>query len=1430
MFALQNAGDDPWSLPDASIEPIGVGSDVEKFDLTLFAWESGDDFEGSLSYSTDLFDRRTAERMVGHFQTLLAAAVAAPNTRLSKLDMLTSAERHQVLVEWNDTAVEFSDGLCVHELFEQQAVLSPNATAVSFGTLNLTYRELNERANVLAHRLRDLGVGPDVLVGLCVERGLEMIVGLMAILKAGGAFVPLDSEHPKERLETILRDTAAPVVVTQEHLGDRISSNGAQLLFSDTDFRSSTRATDNLPRVAQASDLAYILYTSGSTGRPKGVAVAIRSLVNLLETMRSELSVSPSDRFLASTTMIFDISYVEIFLPLVCGAHVVVAAKDQVKSPSELARLIIERQVTVAQATPSAWRMLVQEFTGPVPNLRILVGGEALAPDLASKMVAITERVINGYGPTEATIYATTAEITDEGVVCIGRPVANTEVYVLDRYRKPVPIGVPGELFIGGIGVAKGYLNQFELTTERFVVNPFAPDSSARVYRTGDLVRWMPDGNLEFLGRADHQVKVRGFRIELGEIEAALLAHADVASCVVVAREDTPGDKRLVAYCVPEEGVEEPAVDVLRAWCARTLPDYMIPGRFVFLSILPITSNGKVNRRALPAPENIRPKLPDEFVAPRTEIEGTIASVWREVLTLDRIGIHDNFFSLGGDSILGIQMIAKLRKRGVYVTPRMIFQHQTLGLIASAAHGAIAPQAEQDSIEGESPLTPIQHWFAERDLEEAHHYNQAMLLETSNMDPMLVADAVSAVADHHDVLGSNFQTQGTTWTQQFGAAETVASCEHHDLSHLPIEQGTRALSDIADRIQKSLDLSRGPLMRVALIDLDAERRQRLLLIAHHLVIDGVSWRILLEDLGTAYEQLAAGKPVVLPPKTTSFKTWSLRLQTYARSETAQQELEYWLRKRPSAAIPRDMTGDNTEASAATIAVELTESETALLLKNVPATFGTQINDVLVAALANVMKEWTGTDATVLDLEGHGREDLFADVDLSRTVGWFTSLFPLSITLPAGASLTSSLGHVRRQLSEIPHRGVGYGILRYLGHPRAQQALRAVPDPEISFNYHGRFDSSVDGVGTYGNSTSAMGKMRSARGQRSHVLDFILGVTRKRLLIEVTYSQNIHRQETIQAIADRYLSSLREVIRQASNTSALAAAPGTPAEETRGARFSIVGSVDKSSDSRVSLVELNQGRTGSPKLFCIHEIGGNVTGYVPLAEALNPRVSVYGIESRAVSFGSEPDDDIPMMAERYWHTIRMTQPVGPYLLAGWSFGGTLSSEIARLIEAEGQSVDLLIAFDSYLPTREMAQLLARERAVLEEIHGQLTAEANSARTTWSAHWLQQRLQELNLHENLATMGSEELRNSLAVMRAHTRAIADYVPQRINCKVLLYEASESDNVIKLAESWAPFAADLIVKQCAGSHQTLLSKLHIDELAQSVSEAIISVNRQQ
>jgi non-ribosomal peptide synthase protein (TIGR01720 family) len=773
----------------------------------------------------------------------------------------------------------------------------------------------------------------------------------------------------------------------------------------------------------------------------------------------------------------------------------------------------------------------------------ILIGGDAVAPELLREMQQVfpSSHIEELYGPTEATIicitYGVPAVEDQLERNIIGKPLPNVKISIRDREHGIVPVGVAGEIYIGGRGVTRGYQHQPELTAEKFV--SVAGESW---YRSGDRGRYLVDGNIEFLGRIDEQVKIKGFRIELGEIEARLNEHDGLREAVVIVREDD-GDKRLVAYVVPA-GETAPTVSDFRNYLGTMVPEYMIPSAFVTLDELPLTANGKVNRRQLPAPDTARPDLGLEFVAPRSTVEQTLAAVWSQVLKVETVGVHDNFFELGGDSILSIQIVARAQQAGLHLTPKQLFQHQTIAELAEAVDTRNVIRAEQGIVTGAVALTPIQQWFLSQESAAMDHYNQALLLAVKNgADVSSLERAMRELIVHHDALRIRFERgEDGEWMQSNTGLEAAEQeiWSVVDLSEVEADRQREAIESVAERVQRSLSLAHGPLMRAVYMQLGNDRPGRLLLVVHHLVIDGVSWRVLLEDVVSGYEQLASGAATVkLPAKTTSYREWARRLQEYAASEEIAQQFDYWVREtnRAVAPIPVDYLSDsrvNTAASAQRVSVSLDTEETRVLLTEATKKYRARINEMLLAAVVRGYAQWTNRPDLKLDVEGHGREqELVGELDLTRTVGWFTSVYP--VVLQGSGDAVTVLKQTKEHLRSIPGEGVGYGLLRFMS-PEAsvRAALDQASKAEITFNYLGQFDGVLPEDGLLGPAAEFAGPSVDERTRRRYPVEINGSISDGRLQLVWSYSKDFHRRETIEAFANNCVSALRELIALSAN--------------------------------------------------------------------------------------------------------------------------------------------------------------------------------------------------------------------------------------------------------------------------------------------------------
>ncbi|MCP4702406.1 MAG: amino acid adenylation domain-containing protein, partial [Gammaproteobacteria bacterium] len=689
MFTLQNTPMENLALENVSIILLPPAIVSAKFDINLWLEETAQGLDGTCEYNTDLFDASTIQRMLGNFHILLKGIVENPEQPVSRLPLLSKAERHQLLLEWNDTQVQYPLDKCIHQLIEEQAAKTPDAVAVVFKDEELTYAELNARTNQLAHYLTALGIRPDVLAGVYMERSLEMVVGLLGILKAGGAYVPVDPDYPKERVAFMLEDADMPVLLTQAFLKEDIPTTKARVLCLDADWEKIARESRENPDSGVTSkDLIYAIYTSGSTGKPKGAPNTHEALVNRILWMQDAYQLTPDDRILQKTPFSFDVSGWEFWWPLLTGCRLVMAIPGGHKDSAYLVKLIAEQKITTLHFVPSMLQMFLEEdgLKTCQDLKRVICSGEALPFDLQQRFFERMEAELhNLYGPTEAAIDVTCWQCSPDTplqIVPIGKAIANTQLYILDKSLQPVPVGVPGELHLGGVGLARGYLNRPELTAEKFIPNPFSDAPEARLYKTGDLCRYLADGNIEYLRRIDFQIKIRGLRVELGEIETAIEQDEAVQQAVVIVREDQPGDKRLAAY-IASKPQQLPTGTELRAVLKKKLPDYMVPAAFVMLDKIPLTPNGKVDRRALPMPESDRPELGTDYVVPQTETERRIAAVWSELILLEKVGVHDNFFELGGHSLLIVQVRKKLQEAFAQSLPVVeLFQYPTIHALA----------------------------------------------------------------------------------------------------------------------------------------------------------------------------------------------------------------------------------------------------------------------------------------------------------------------------------------------------------------------------------------------------------------------------------------------------------------------------------------------------------------------------------------------------------------------------------------------------------------------------------------------------------------------------------------------------------------------------------------------------------------------------
>ncbi|MBW4457214.1 MAG: amino acid adenylation domain-containing protein [Nostoc indistinguendum CM1-VF10] len=1025
---------------DASLREQGGNIEIRNvsafeqtnYPLTMVA-VPGSELSLQLRYDCRRFDAASITRMLGHLQTLLEGIVAHPEQRLEDLPLLTQRERLTLLVEWNHTQADYPKDKCIHQLFEAQVELTPDAVAVVFEDKHLTYRELNCRANKIAHHLRYLGVGPDGLVGLCLERSLEMVVGLLGILKAGGAYVPLDPAYPRERLAFMLEDAQVLVLLTQQRLLEGLSENEAQPVCLDTDWEAiALKSEENLASGVTVDNLAYAIYTSGSTGRPKGAIMSHRPLSNLLSWQLQNSTLPTGAKTLQFASVSFDVSFQEIFSTWCSGGTLILISEEVRRDAVSLLRCLTDESVQRLFLPFVALQQLaeVANSGGSVPiSLReIITAGEQLQ---VTQQIANLFRNLEGcvlhnhYGPSESHVITsfilTGSPIGWPTLPSIGRPIANVQIYLLDSHLQPVPVGVPGELYIGGVGLARGYRNRPELTAEKFIAHPFSNESGARLYKTGDLARYLPDGNIEFLGRIDHQVKIRGFRIELGEIEAVLSQYPGVRETVVVVREDEPGSKRLVAYVVlnPEQAL---TITDLRRFLEEKLPQYMVPTAFVMLEALPLTPSGKVNRRALPVPDKAQLQPEGIFVAPQTPVEELLAGIWAEVLGVEKVGIHNNFFELGGHSLLATRVISQLREvfkvelplRRLFETPTVAGLAKDIETATKAGLGLDAPRIEHISRLGELPLSFAQQrlWFLAQLEPDTPSYNiSAAVRLQGRLNVAALEQSLNEILRRHEVLRTAFKTVNERPVQVISSA-TPLSLPIVDLSELLQTQLKTKVKQLAiAEAQQPFALDTSPMLRVKLLRLSKHEHVALFTM-HHIASDGWSIGVLVRELAPLYQAFCTGQPsplTELPIQYADFTVWQ---RQWLQGEVLEAQLAYWKQQLESnlpvlqlpTARPRaEVKTSRGATNSFVIHSNLSEAIQALSRQE-----GVTLFMALLAGFQVLLQRYTNQDDIVVGTDVANRNR----AETESLIGFFVNLLVLRTDLSGNPSFRELLLRVR----------------------------------------------------------------------------------------------------------------------------------------------------------------------------------------------------------------------------------------------------------------------------------------------------------------------------------------------------------------------------------------------------------------------------------
>jgi len=1081
-----------------------------------------------IDYNIDMFNNIFIKYLTQHLQNIIDnfKDIHKP---LKKIDIISNQEKYQIIEKFNDNKSSYPDHKTIIEIFEKQVEKIPDSIAVFFNGKKLTYKELNEQANQLAHYLKNnYKISPDDFVGIILERSEIMIIAILGILKSSGAYLPIEPDIPEKRIQHMLNDTNVSVVLTQKKYKELLNNQSS--LFLDDFFNHQSESNKNLNHINNASDLAYVMYTSGSTGKPKGVLIEHRSVVRLVKNTNYS-SIKATDNILQLSNYAFDGSTYDIFGALLNGATLYMITPDLLYSIEGLCSFIAENNINITFITTALFNKIIDTVPKVITCFdKIYFGGQDASLKHVKKALTYRKKedsIVHVYGPTENTTFSTyyiVENIKDNWIsIPIGAPISNSQAYILDNDLNPVPVGIVGELYVGGDGIARSYLNREHLTAEKFIDSPFIKEK--KIYKTGDLAKWLSDGNIDFLGRKDEQIKIRGFRVETGEIENNLLKHPSIVQAFIVPGETNNGNKELIAYIV---GKEKLNISTIRNFLAQDLPDYMIPAYFIQIQSLPLNINGKVDKDALPDPDSVGMDIGVEYESPQNEREIQLAQTWEQVLNRKPIGINDNFFALGGDSIKAIQIISHLKQKNLKLEIRNLFLYPTIAELAGYITIDSKVSDNQNVITGFVPLTAIQSWFFENHKSDRHHFNQSVMLYSNQR---LQEDALRAVfakiQEHHDVLRMRYMISQNKIIQENCDLDYPLDFNVMDL--LSAENAVDEMTVEANKIQANINLETGPLMKIVLFKL--RDGDRLLIVIHHLIIDGISWRILYNDIAITYNQFISEKPLSLPSKSCSFKKWSEQIENYSNRKEFLQEKDYWKRLESTCvnSLPKDydIAEPHLFRNYQTIRYTFSKEDTDALLTKVNQAYNTEINDILLTALARCMKSWHGEKRTIINLEGHGREDILG-LDISRTVGWFTSMYPVILEITDSSDIGYQIKYTKEMLRKIPNKGIGYGILKYITSPENKEDISFRIKPEISFNYLGEFDDNNDDS-LFSLTKELSGNPISLDSELIHNIEIIGEIISEQLHFSISYNQKIYKDETIQRICDNFNKELIGII-------------------------------------------------------------------------------------------------------------------------------------------------------------------------------------------------------------------------------------------------------------------------------------------------------------
>jgi amino acid adenylation domain-containing protein/FkbM family methyltransferase/non-ribosomal peptide synthase protein (TIGR01720 family) len=1403
MFSFQQTRAGAFTLPDVAARPVELPHATAKFDLTLAVDDSGDQLDVVFEYRSDLFDTTTMVGVADRFVTGLRRMVEDGRRRLDDLSFVTMTDLSR-LAQWNATDHDYAESRLIHELFEQQATDRPEAAALVLDGVELPYGTLDQQATALARRLRAAGVGPDVLVGICLERSFELFVALLGVLKAGGAYVPLDPDYPAQRLAGMIEDARMPVLITTAAVLGRGVVSGVPddvtRILMDLPDGSPDRAVADAPASgapATAASLAYCIFTSGSTGRPKGAAVSHGAIRNRLLWMQQAYPICADDVILHKTPISFDVSVWELFWPLLFGASIVIAKPGGHRDADYLAQTIASRGVTTAHFVPSMLQAFLEEpATRSLSSLRrVFASGEALSWATVRQFAdRIGCPLFNLYGPTEAAVDVTAwtcvARSTPH-VIPIGTPIANTRIHVLDQSGRRVPIGVPGELFIGGANLARGYVNRPELTAERFVDNPLIGETGegTRLYRTGDRARWRSDGQLEYLGRLDSQVKLRGFRIELGEIESAMRDHEAVADAAAAVLRGT----RLVVWVVPVHQ-RRPSDAELRAHLQARLPEHMVPSAFVTLDILPLSPSGKLDRTALPEPEAAEPVRPDQ---PQTPDEQTMAGIWAEVLGMPSVGRDRNFFDAGGDSIRAIQVAARARLAGMAVTPTMLLEHQTVAELCLAAGRGTAPHtvSEQGALFGAVPAAPIVRWFQDLGFDQPQYFNQAVVLMTpAELPTQVLEQALRMLAEHHDALRLRLDISDQVWAPFYAAPGGEGRFRHEAFGELPMQERAAAIDRLVQQAHETIDPTKGPLWNAVHVTFGEGEQGRLIWVVHHLGVDGVSWQILIEDLAEVCAALRDGREPALQSalKGSSWRQWIESWRVAASSSALRPERDVWLAQ-PHAAL----------AAPPRVAQAARVDRHDTLTFDAPTAVSQAL---LLAAIWMAWTEVTGQAMLAVDVESHGRTSPDESIDISRTVGWFTAVYPV---LFASSIDASPLAVVRRTLRAIPHSGAGFGALKYFGH---DPDIARIPRSPILFNFLGHLSDERRSPGGFAGAPESSGPGRSPRNRSPYALEVVAGMTGDSRL-------EVHWHSPEGGLGTTCVSRLSEAVTRLLATSP-GSAGGDPGPQPRRRHEPLV------QISSASHPEVGQDRE---PLFLVHPAGGTVMCYGPLAQRLDRQV--FGLQAPGLYDGETPVHTVEDLSAGYVDALLAHHQASSYQLGGWSYGGIVAFDMARRLRRLGRELESLIIFDTLAPGAMPESEWRKDSAtLLADIFGADVEVSAAELAGLSLDGQLQRVTERAIASGVfpPTYTMADARRAWAVFQAHRQAERTYAAEPVDVQALVFSSGLRRADADPTLGWGRWVRDVRVVEVPGTHQDVLRAPVVDTVAETILSCREAVRR--